>query len=179
MSAPQRLTYDDLLTFPGDDGLRRELLDGELVVTPSPVVRHQRAVTRLFRVLDAWTTAHGGETFMAPLDVVLTRHDVVEPDVFVVAADDVVDDDGHVFVVPVLAAEVLSPSTRRLDLVRKRLLYERHGVRTYLVVDPVDRLVLLHEHDGQAYGAASRLGAGDVLRPAALPGLAVPIDELV
>jgi Uma2 family endonuclease len=81
-----RLTYADLEHFP-DDGLRREIIDGILHVTSSPNLRHQRVVGRIFIALDTVLRPVGGEAFMAPLDVVFDRFNVVEPDVLAVAAE--------------------------------------------------------------------------------------------
>ncbi|MGH2829647.1 MAG: Uma2 family endonuclease [Actinomycetota bacterium] len=78
------LTYDDLFDFP-DDGKRREIIDGELFVSPSPRTRHQVICERLSRALGVHVAEHGGgRLFYAPLDVVLAPDNVVEPDVLVV-----------------------------------------------------------------------------------------------
>lgn len=78
------LTYEDLLAFP-DDGLRRELIDGELIVSPSPKTRHQQISVRLTLALGNFIEAHGGaQVFHAPLDFLFTERDVVEPDLLVV-----------------------------------------------------------------------------------------------
>jgi len=74
-----KLTYEDYASFP-DDGIRRELIDGEVHVTPSPVTRHQRIVLRLARLLADVDDHHVGEVFIALFDVVLSRHDVVQPE---------------------------------------------------------------------------------------------------
>jgi Uma2 family endonuclease len=80
----RKLGYDDLAGMP-DDGLIREILDGELVVTPAPSPMHQRVSKRLQRQLEAYFEGRGlGEVFDAPLDAILGQHDVVEPDILVV-----------------------------------------------------------------------------------------------
>jgi Uma2 family endonuclease len=75
-----KLTYDDFVHFP-DDGKRHELIDGEHYVTPSPNVRHQRILGSLHLLIGVWLESHPiGHIFFAPLDVVLSDIDVVEPD---------------------------------------------------------------------------------------------------
>lgn len=75
-----KLTYDDFLLFP-DDGKRHELIDGEHYVTPSPNLRHQRISGRLYLTIATWLGTNPiGQIFYAPLDIVFTRFDVVEPD---------------------------------------------------------------------------------------------------
>jgi Uma2 family endonuclease len=75
-----KLTYDDFVQFP-DDGKRHELIDGEHYVTPSPSIAHQRVSGRLYLLIGTWLEEHPvGQLFYAPLDVVFSEFDVVEPD---------------------------------------------------------------------------------------------------
>src|SRR5438552_2720039 len=121
-----RYTYGDLQAFP-EDNLRREIIQGELVVTPAPAVRHQRVVGRLFVELSQYAKENGGEAFVAPLDVFFSDTDVVEPDVLFVSAENLARvEKQFIRAAPDLVAEVSSPSTRRLELHRKRELYERY-----------------------------------------------------
>lgn len=133
-----RLTYDDFLLFP-DDGNRHELIDGVHYVTPSPDVRHQAIVVRLVLAIGNHLQSHPhlGRVFVAPLDVVLSNHDIVEPDVLFVATEQAaILTEKNVQGPPALVIEVLSPSTRKRDAQAKRRLFERSGVREYWLVDP-------------------------------------------
>src|SRR5713226_3989394 len=129
------LTYQDLQSFP-EDNLRRELIDGELIVTAAPATRHQRVVAKLVHRLFTYCEAHGGEVLPAPLDVYFTETNVVEPDVLYVRPENLGRFEKRFFrSAPDLVVEVSSPSTRRLELVRKRELYERFEVPEYWDVD--------------------------------------------
>ncbi len=135
-----RLTYDDLVAmFPDEDGVRRELIDGEIFVTPSPLVRHQRLVWRLTLSIGSHLEAHPeqGEAFASPLDVVMTPYDVVAPDLLVIlrAQLDILTAK-HIHGAPGIVIEILSPSTRKRDLTIKRQLFDREGVREYWIIDP-------------------------------------------
>lgn len=149
---PRPLTVADLEDLP-DDGHRYELLDGTLLVSPAPVHLHQRVVMRLVVLLTAAAPAEL-EVLPAPLAVrphgSLPRNQQgteLQPDV-VVAREDSYDVAGLPGA-PLLAVEVLSPSTRLIDLNLKRAAYERMGVPSYWVVDPqVPRLDVL-ELDGE------------------------------
>lgn len=79
-------TYQDLLNMP-DDGKRYEVLDGDLVVSPSPRTKHQRTVTKVFEVLLKAERAGYGVAFTAPFDVVFSEHDVIEPDLLFIVKD--------------------------------------------------------------------------------------------
>ncbi len=131
-----KFTYNDYRTAPEDK--RYELLEGELIVVPSPTTYHQRISINLLVRLDSWVTSEKtGEVFCAPYDVVLSDHDVLQPDLlyvsnqrsYIITADNIQGG-------PDLVVEILSPSTADRDLGYKRTLYARHGVDEYWVVDP-------------------------------------------
>ena len=126
------LTYDDLADLP-DDGHRYELVDGVLIVSPSPVTQHQRAVGNLYLLLRAGCP-DDLEVFLAPFDVVLAADTVLIPDLVVARRSELTAK--NLPAAPVLAVEVLSPSTRRFDLLVKHSRLEAAGCAHYLVVDP-------------------------------------------
>lgn len=135
-----------------------ELYDGELVLNPPPTTGHQRIVVRLIVLLDAACPPEL-EVFAGPTGWMVDQHTVLEPDVLIVRRSDV----GRRLVEapPPLCVEVLSPSNRRNDLVRKRAIYERAGVGSYWIVDPGDsatgatgsggRLTVLELNDAGRY----------------------------
>src|SRR3954466_7584507 len=123
-----KLTYQDFLLFP-DDGKRHELIGGEHLVTPAPTARHQRVLRNIQVTLDRFVEAYAlGRVYFAPLDVLLSDLDVVEPDLVFIANHRLAHLDDVLHGPPDLAVEVLSPSSRRQDEVLKRELYERAGV---------------------------------------------------
>lgn len=126
------LTVADLEAMP-DDGHRYELIDGALIVTPAPSIRHQTLSGELFVALHAACPAHL-KVLSAPTDVVLADDTGVQPDLLVARREDFTDK--NLPKAPVLAVEILSPSTRLLDLNLKKARYERAGVASYWVVDP-------------------------------------------
>ena len=131
-----------------DDRLRWELLDGELVVTPSPRTIHQSIAFRLGAIIDQVAPA-GTELFMAPLDVRLDERNVLQPDVMLVTESSIEEE--FISGTPVLAVEILSPSTRRQDLVTKRDILQRAGCPHYWVIDPADASVRIWELVSGAY----------------------------
>ncbi|MGE0125763.1 MAG: Uma2 family endonuclease [Vicinamibacterales bacterium] len=129
--ADMRLTYDDFVLFP-DDGKRHEIIDGEHYVTPSPNVRHQRLVGRLLYEIELYLRANprAGEVSSAPLDVVLSRFDIVEPDLLFVAGDQTdILTEKNIQGAPALVVEVLSKSTRKRDAQTKRRLRAERRAR--------------------------------------------------
>jgi Uma2 family endonuclease len=128
-------TRADLEHMP-DDGRRHELIDGVLIVSASPGRVHQRAVGRIYRLLDDACTPDF-EVLVAPFAVGLADDTELQPDVVVARRDQLTDRDlpGP----PALAVEVLSPSTRLIDLKVKRARFERAGTPSFWVLDPIAR----------------------------------------
>lgn len=140
--ANQRWTAAMVRELP-DDGNRYEVIDGELLVTPSPVEVHQRAVGVLFGHLFNYLEPLGiGEVLASPADLELDPHGLVQPDLFV---QGLVDgklsrrwNDGAPLL---LVVEVLSPSTARADRTTKRLRFQRAGIPEYWIVDLDARVI--------------------------------------
>jgi Uma2 family endonuclease len=177
-----KLTYDDFLLFP-DDGKRHELIDGEHYVTPSPNIRHQTILGNLYFLMRAWLEQHPvGRVFMAPLDVVFTQFDVVEPDLLFVSRHRAADilTANHVTGAPDVVVEIGSPSTRKRDETIKRRLYERSGVSEYWIVDPdLDVVRVYRNRDGRFDRPVElRADAGDVLTSPHLDGLEMPVGRI-
>ncbi len=175
------LTYTQLLEmFPQEDNIRRELIDGELIVTASPIPRHQEVVLRLGAHLLAWVYEEGGRVFVAPLDVYFDERNVVEPDVLFIRAEHLDRiDEKNIKGPPDLVVEVSSPSTRRLELVRKRELYERFEAKEYWYVDrDADRVEIYRLERGR-YGPPRYLSRGETLESPEIPGFTIPVDDLL
>ena len=176
-----RLTYDDFLLFP-DDGKTHEIIDGVHFVTPSPTLRHQVLVGRLYYAIESHLRAHPalGRVFVARLDVVFTKWDVVEPDLLFVAGDQSgIITERNVQGAPALTIEILSPGTRKTDEQIKRRLFEREGVREYWLVDPErDNVnVFRRRADGSfPHDATLSRATHDVLTTPLLPGLVIPLQ---
>ncbi len=141
------LTRVDLDAMP-DDGHRYELVDGVLVVTPAPSTAHQSAVVQLVVLLQASAPDASYRVLVAPFDVALADDTVLQPDVLVARASDLTAQD--LPAAPLLAVEVLSPSTRRVDLTLKRSRYAAAGTPAYWVFDPEEPSLTAWElHDGE------------------------------
>jgi len=149
VAAPTRayepLTYKDLETLP-DDGNRYELLEGDLIVSPAPGLRHQVISGRLFKALDAATeSSRFGMTVYAPFSVRFSASNVVEPDLMAFRVDQYHQYKGTYFEgAPAFVIEILSPGSSRTDHVRKATLYMENGVEEYWIVEPQAKRILVH-----------------------------------
>lgn len=153
-------------------------------MTPSPNLRHQDLVGRLYLSLGAVLEDRPdrGRLFLSLFDVVFPFHDVVEPDLVFVASDQLdILTAQNIQGTPALVLEVLSPSTRKRDREVKRRLYERAGVREYWLVDPDLNSVVVYRRalDG-AFPAVANLTAGahDLLETPLVPGWSVSLTRL-
>jgi len=175
-----RFTYEDFLLFP-DDGKRHELIDGEHYVTPSPNMRHQVLLGRLYLALGGFVATRPdlGRAFLSPFDVVFTQFDVVEPDLLFVAADQLdILTKANVQGPPALVVEILSRGTRKKDEQIKRRLFERGGVREYWLIDP--ELDVIKVFRRTADGALPRVAElsreeEDTLQTPLLPGFSLSL----
>jgi Uma2 family endonuclease len=153
-SAP--LTRADLGRMP-DDGHRYELIDGVLVMTPAPAHIHQRIVSNLLVQLKQACPADL-EALVAPFDVVLSADTVMQPDLLVAAREEFTEQE--LPMAPLLAVEVLSPSTRRFDLMIKWSRLEEAGCAAYWVIDPDTPSLIAWELRDGAYAQVAKV-AGD------------------
>ena len=180
-SAAPPLTYEDYCLIP-DDGKRHEIIDGEEYMSPSPTTSHQRVVLKLLYSLQQYLEENEvGEVFAVPHDVLLSDHDIVQPDVFFVADGrrDIVKERG-IEGAPDLIAEVVSEGNRRHDDVRKRKLYARHGVAEYWVVNPALDTVKVYRGPEDGYERVAERSAeqDEVLTTPLLADWALPLPEL-
>jgi Uma2 family endonuclease len=178
---PVKFTYDDYVNFP-DDGRRHELIDGEHFGTPSPDLRHQEISLRLTVALANHLRDHPvGRLYEAPLDVILSDVDVVEPDILFVSNERSAILRKWVHGAPDLVVEILSPSTRKVDEAIKRRLYDRADVKEYWIVDPELELVKVHrraENNDFPRVAELTREAGEALTSPLLPGFTLPLAVL-
>jgi Uma2 family endonuclease len=179
----RKLTVEEFDLLDTDDGQRHELIDGEHVVTPAPFLPHQRLLGDLYMAVRRFVDDHQlGEVFFAPVDVVLSRHDVLQPDLLFVSKQRSAILEKRVTAAPDLAVEVLSVSSRRIDELRKRARYERFGVLELWIFDPdIDGVrVYRRASPEEPFGRAVQLlaEAGDVLETPLLPGLSLELAAL-
>ena len=136
--ALSQITWHDVQQLP-DDGKRREAIEGELYVTPSPSVRHQRVSRSLERALYPIVLDTGlGEVLHAPLGVEFpVSGEGVQPDIMVVSrARSGIIAEPWIRGAPDIVIEILSPTTAHRDRGIKLQLYQRQGVAQYWIVDP-------------------------------------------
>ena len=176
----RRATPEEFWALP-ESVLPIEYVNGEIVMAPTPTVTHQRVSRRIFTALNSFVEKNKlGELFYAPLDVVLPSGDVVQPDIFLLTPKQAEKALGakRVEAVPPFLIEVLSPSSVKHDMVTKRGIYEKCGVREYWIVDARERsitqFVLRKKHF-----VVTELGEGDTVKGVVLAGFEANVGELI
>lgn len=137
------------------EGTLAELIDNQLYMSPSPIFIHQKIIQEIFRKLSNEVTDKGkGEVIIAPFDVYLDEiRNAVQPDIIVVLNENrrIIDVKGHIHGVPDILIEILSRNNKDHDLIHKKDLYERFGVKEYWIVDPESKLSMGFEFENKQY----------------------------
>ena len=172
-----KFTVRDYMATPEDT--RYELIEGELLVTPSPTPAHQRIVGKLFVLLNDFVRNKGlGEVFIAPLDVVLSEYDVLQPDILFVSKERAGIVTDRVRGAPDLVVEVLSPGTEERDRTLKRTVYARYGVREYWLVDSQRETIELLTLGPEGFNLVAAYNRDETLRSPLLAGLTLSMQQL-
>jgi len=176
-----KFTYEDYLLFP-DNGKRHELIDGEHYMTPAPSTKHQRISSKLHLAMGTYVNRNkAGIVFAAPIDVVLSDLDVVQPDLlFISSAKSSIITEKNIQGAPDLIIEITSETTRKTDEVIKRKLYEHYGVQEYWIVDPEVETVKIYRLTDRGYARTGELAldTGDSLTTPLLPKFQIPLTEI-
>ncbi len=170
-----KYTYADYLTW--EEG-RWEIIEGEVYdMTPAPSPRHQEIVLNLGIVLKKRLKDTSCKTFIAPIDLVLSDTDVVQPDIVVVCDKHQITEK-NIMGPPKLVIEVLSFSTAQKDLIIKKRLYEKYKIEEYLIVHPLEMYIEQYCLQENIYGVASIYTPHDILSLCSLEGIEIPLWEI-
>lgn len=171
---PKRLTYSDLDQL--DPNQRWELIDGIAYAMSSPTMLHQLVIGELYLMLRHHFKKGPCRVMLAPFDVLLSDHDVVQPDLLVSCSDKL--EMAFHRGAPELAIEVLSKSTARHDRLRKLNLYARAGVQEYWIVTPDPFLLEILSLTPDGYLHKGTYSGNDQPRSAVFPELVLDLGEL-
>ncbi len=172
-------TYQDYLQLP-NDGKRYEIINGELIMAPSPLTKHQQISGELFLKLGNFVKERKlGVILHAPLDVVLSEQNVLQPDIiFITKERQEIITEKNISGAPDLVIEILSPSTAYYDLFDKKELYEQFRVKEYWIVDPMRHWIEVYNQQVNKFVLTQKLEKKGRLESAVLKGLALKMEEL-
>ena len=175
-----KLTYQDYFDLDAPEGVRCELIDGELIRLESPTEPHQRASMMLGTWMNAFSYERDlGLVLSAPFDVLLSDTDVVQPDLLFVSKErEEILTSANAQGAPDLVVEIMLPSSARRDWRDKRELYAKRGVKEYWIVDPMNRVIWLMTLKNGVLQIAGTYGIGDTVSSSALAGFSVKVDDI-
>ena len=177
----QRLwTFQEMVAESPETNLPVELWNGEIIMSPAPCPEHQEIVLNFARRLqDFASRGKLGKTFISPLDVVLSRRRVVQPDVFYVAKARLGIVKDYIDGVPDLAMEVISEGSWQRDRIEKKALYEQFGLKEYWIVDPDSRAIEVYILKKSGYQLHGKGTEREIVRSKLLAGFEIAFNDLV
>ncbi len=182
----ERVSYQEYLELVESSDQRYELIDGEIFLMASPSFRHQMLVNEISWHLNNYFRNHKCSSLTSPLDIKLQGYapkfkedpNVVQPDLIIICDPENVEDDKYQGV-PSLLVEVLSPSTKKRDLILKLNLYLKSGVKEYWIVDPENKKITQYIFtEDRDIKAINDLKPGETLESDYFEELNVPISEI-
>lgn len=180
MATKEKLvTYDDYRNLP-DDGKRYEIIKGELLMTPASSTDHQKISRNIFLEIHHYVSEKDlGDVLYAPVDVVLSMTDVVQPDlVFVSRERGEIITKKNIVEAPDLVVEIISEHTEVIDRNRKKALYERYQVREYWIVHPDERQIEQYILEEGALKHQASAGASRKLISKAISGFRLQLEDV-
>lgn len=177
----EKISYEDFIKYTEQSNNRYEYIDGEVYLLSSPSYFHQRIIVELMNIMYNWFDGKKCKPLTAPFDVTLVKDDkknVAQPDIMVICDTDNINEKGRYKGTPTLVIEVLSESTRRMDMLKKLDLYSSSGVSEYWIVNPFNREVYVYfyeEYDIKDYKVYKE---GEVLYSTAFQGLEIPLKKV-
>ena len=172
-------TYQDYLKLP-QDRMTYQIIGGRLFMTPAPSSYHQKVSRNLEFILWSWVKKNNlGEIFYAPIDVIFSSVNVVQPDIVFISKDrsKILQEKG-IFGAPDLIVEIVSPSTLELDVRFKKELYQRFGVREYWIVYPEEKRIEVFHLKGGSFKLKGTFLKEDVMQPGLFPNLKINLNDV-
>ena len=174
----KKYTYEDYLKTPEDK--RYELINGELLTTPLPIPNHQRISGKFEFVVRKFVTENNlGEVLYAPCDVYLDNENIVQPDILFISKERLnIIGKKNIGGAPDIVIEISSENSVYRDMVQKKRLYARFGVKEYWIVIPEEREVEVYILKGEAYQLYKTFTKVDILESPSLKGLKIGLKEI-
>ncbi len=177
-----RMTYEEFIKLTGESDKRYELIDGELFLLASPSYAHQRTVAEISGCFYNWFKGKKCRPLTSPFDVTLIKGDnnknVVQPDLLVICDTDKIDEKGKYWGIPTLVVEVLSPSSRKHDMLRKLNLYALTGIKEFWLADTSKKAIYLYNFENEGIEDFITYTNCNTARSNVFEGLEIPLEDI-
>ena len=179
---PIRWTIHDLDALPENEGIRREIIDGELFVTRAPHWKHQDIIANLITEIKIWSKTNLGKVFSSP-GIIPSETDNVIPDLIWVSSDrlaEIEDEAGHLTGFPELVVEVLSAGEKNIyrDKQAKLKLYSQGGVQEYWIIDRFNKQLEVYRQQTGQLVLIETLTETDRLTSPLLPKFSLSVSQI-
>lgn len=174
----KKYTYEDYLQTPDDE--RYELIEAELIMNPSPITYHQWISRKIESELEKFVEEKKlGFVFDAPLDVYFDDTNLLQPDILFIAKNrlDIIGEK-NIQGAPDIIIEILSEATAYRDLVKKKKIYAKFGVKEYWIIDPVEKTVDLYTLEKQGFVLMKSFARNETFESALLHGFSVELEKV-
>ncbi len=174
----KKYTYEDYQKLP--EGSACQLINGELIMSPSPNVYHQKISSRIFIRLNKFVEEHScGTVLYSPIDVYFDEFETYQPDiVFISKQRETIIKEKRIEGAPDLIIEILSESNAYYDLRLKKNIYEKYGVKEYWIVDPIDKSLEVYVNEGNEFTLLYKKQTRGEVKSKFLSELIMEVEEI-
>ena len=179
LAETKKYNYDDYLNLP-EDGKRYEVINGELVMSAAPNTFHQTISNNIEDELRSFIKmSKSGKMFHAPVDVLISETNVVQPDIIYISKDrsDIITEN-NINGTPDLIMEILSPGSAYYDLLEKKELYEQFGLKEYWIVDPKKQRVDIYLNVNQQFELNQRAESEGSVKSIMIKGFEISLESI-
>jgi Uma2 family endonuclease len=175
----KKYTVEDYMML--EEGAPFQLINYDLVMSPSPLPIHQEILFALSEVIVFYHVKHGrkGKWYYAPQDVKFDEGNVLQPDIFFITEErkaELIKD--RIEGAPDLIIEILSPSNAYYDLRQKKDIYEKYCVKEYIIIDPLQKNADLYILQDGAFVLHQKAQLTEMLKSVLLPGFDIEVSKL-
>jgi Uma2 family endonuclease len=175
----KKYTVDDYMTL--EEGAPFQLINYDLIMSPSPILLHQVISRRIVFVISIFLDNKNddGVLVYAPMDVKFDEGNILQPDILYISAErksEIIKE--RIEGAPDLVIEILSPSNAYYDLRQKKDIYEKYGVKEYIIVDPIQENADLYVLKDSAYYLHQKGQKNEQINSVILPGLSFDLNKI-
>jgi Uma2 family endonuclease len=175
----KKYTVEDYMQL--EEGAPFQLINYDLVMSPSPLLIHQLILGEFYDTLKYFIKEQGnkGIVVLPPMDIRLDDGNVYQPDLIYISGERVAEiAKDRIEGAPDLVLEILSPSTAYYDMRQKKNIYEKYGVKEYIIIDPLEQSVELYTFKESGFYLHQRTEGNDILKSVVLPGFTVDLSTI-
>ena len=174
----KKYTYDDYANLP--EGKPYRLINGNLVMSPSPTVYHQQILLKISVSLSNYLEKNKvGTLLVSPMDVYFEEHETYQPDIIFISNErEKIIGEKKIEGAPDLVIEILSESSAYYDLKHKKNIYEKHNVKEYWIVDPIDKSIEIYENKDHSFGLVYKGKNKGEIKSKILPNLGSKLEKI-